>query len=75
MKNFRMSEVQALESVISWSGQAELDRNEKEEINQLIHGRSIQYASVDNPRSFCADMKPSTGRLMDFNKGISVHST
>jgi hypothetical protein len=65
------SEVQILENIVSWSGQSEFERDGRKELKELLHGRSMQYASVENPRSFCADMKSSTGRLMDFNKGMT----
>jgi len=40
-----------------------------EEMQGLCCGRNLAYAPVDQPKSFVSDMKPNTGRLMDFNKG------
>ena len=66
----RMSEVQVLDNIISWSEQSKLTREGRSEFDDLVNGRSMKFAPVDNPRSFCADMKDATGRLMDFNKGM-----
>ncbi len=65
-----MSEIQVLENIVSWSEQSKLTREGRGEFNELVNGRSMQLAPVDNPRSFCTDMKDATGRLMDFNKGM-----
>ena len=64
-----MSGIEALQKIVSWSNASEIDGAEREEFNQLVNGRSMIYAQVENHKTFCSDMRHSTGRLMDFNKG------
>lgn len=70
----RMSEIEAMDKAITWSNESAISQEERKEFEFLVTGRSLSYAPVDNPLSFCADMKPSTGRLMDFNKGMFLRS-
>ena len=65
-----MTEVTALQNIVSWSNQNEIESAERSEFSELVTGRSMLYAPVNNPKTFCADMKHSSGRLMDFNKGM-----
>ena len=70
-----MAEVDTLQSIVSWSNQDEIEREERAEFQELVGGRSMLYAPVSNPKTFCADMKHSSGRLMDFNKGTNpIHA-
>jgi hypothetical protein len=65
-----MAEVESLTNIVSWSRQDEMDLAAREEFETLVNGRSMLYAPVSQPKSFVADMKSHTGRLMDFNKGM-----
>ena len=64
-----MAEVETVKSIATWSNHSQVEDSERQEFDELVNGRSMLYAPVDNPKSFCAEMKHSTGRLMDFNKG------
>lgn len=65
-----MCEFETMDRAVTWSNDSAISHDEREEFKSLVVGRSLAYAPVENPLSFCADMKPSTGRLMDFNKGM-----
>lgn len=64
-----MATIDAVQRIVSWSNKSEFERTEREEFHKLVDGREMLYAPVMNYKSFCSDMKHSTGRLMDFNKG------
>jgi len=49
-----------------------LDHNLNEDVQQAIAADSFAYAPVPRPRSFCNDMKKTTGRLMNFAKGTTT---
>lgn len=54
-------------------GSSQIIKNNKDEFESTVHGREQVYASIPNPLSFPSEMKGSTGRLMDFNKGIQLN--
>jgi hypothetical protein len=58
---------------ITLSCRDQSERELREEIGRLRDDRSIQFAPVNHPKSFVSDMKATSGRLMDFNKGMFVH--
>lgn len=57
---------------VSWSNDSNLLDSDRSEFKELVLDRGMTYAPVDNHKSFCAEMKNSTGRLMDFNKGMTM---
>ena len=67
----RMTEFDAALNNASWLKQDAIGLAGREEFGELVNGRSLIYAPVAHPKSFASDMKHSTGRLMDFNKGMS----
>ena len=68
-----MTELDVVMNNASWLKQSSIEESERNEFQELVNGRSMLYAPVEQPKSFAADMKHSTGRLMDFNKGM-VHT-
>lgn len=65
-----MVEVTTFKSITSWSHTEQISEAGREQFDGLVNGRHMIYAPVPNPKSFCTEMKPSSGRLMDFNKGM-----
>jgi hypothetical protein len=66
-----MTDFEYTYSDISLGHTDETRRRLVDEISLSRSGRELVYASVDNPKTFVSDMKPMSGRLMDFNKGMN----
>jgi hypothetical protein len=66
-----MTDFEYTYSDISLDHTDETRRRLVDEISLSRSGRELVYASVDNPKTFVSDMKPMSGRLMDFNKGMN----
>ena len=49
--SFPMSGIEALQKIVSWSNASEIDGAEREEFNQLVNGRSMIYAQVENHKT------------------------
>jgi hypothetical protein len=68
-----MMDLQEITDAHSWLKQINIDDSERKEIHVLLKGREMLYAQVDQPKCFISDIKPKTGRLTDFNKGMMLY--
>lgn len=57
---------------ISWLERDRIDESNHNELFDMVCGSTMLYAPVEQPKVFVKDMKASTGRLTDFNKGMCL---